>query len=318
MKKQSYRPTQIVIDEVVGYTELHDAIQRNQMHKFQLLVRQFEVNATDINGNTPIFLAILEPENGLELIKLLVENGANINHKNNIDQTALHWAVLEQDQAMVQYLIENGADIFQKDVMRRSALHFASENEVNKQLQSFLTNQFVTKLDQAIASIDNEQYRLLLSVYFKLIQKNYGKHPEKFATLATELATVVHEVPKLLHDGKNVEAKSVINEFYQHSSSVLADKKALRVLGIITLSLLALASGAAIGLAAGSAIFAGITAFDTLVGVTIAGFTASQALVSATTATFFAATALAASTSPLFGNDKKAAEIKDNAIAISA
>lgn len=309
---------QLTAMEQLGYTELHDAIQSNHMPKFKLVVRQFDVNAPDNSGNTPIFHAVLEPENGLAMMDLLVKNKADVNQKNNIAQTALHWAVMEKNKEMAQFLIENGADIFQKDVMRRSVLHFALQSEVDESLQHYLQDQFVSKLDKAINSIEHEHYRNLLSTYFTMLKKNYKNHPEKFATLTTELATVVRDVPELLHDKKNVEAKNLIHEFYQHSSKVLADKKVLRVLGIIAISLLALASGAAIGLAAGSTLLAGATALDALVGVSVAGFTATQTLMGASVATLFAGTALGASKHAMFANNGKAADIKDNAIAASA
>jgi hypothetical protein len=310
--------TQLTAIDALGQTELHDAIQRNNMPKFNYAVRQFDVNAQDNYGNTPIFLAVQEPENGLVMMDLLVKNKADINHKNKIQQTALHWAVVEKNKEMIEYLIHNGADIFQKDVMRRSVLHFALQSEVDESLQEYLLDQFVGKLNEAIDSIEHEHYRSLLTTYFGMLQKSYKNHPEKFATLATELATVVRDVPELLHDKKNVEAKNLVHEFYEHSSKVLTDKKVLRVLGIIAISLLALASGAAVGLAAGSTLLAGATALDALVGVSVAGFTATQTLVGASAATLFAGTALGISKHAMFANDDKAADIKDNAIMASA
>lgn len=67
------------------------------------------IKKTDSNGNT---LLILASGNGyLEMVKLLIEMGININAVNNDGTTALQIAEENGYNKIVEYLIKQGADI---------------------------------------------------------------------------------------------------------------------------------------------------------------------------------------------------------------
>jgi len=51
----------------------------------------------------------------LEIIKLLIENGVNINEKDDNNKTALFYATKYGQVEIVKLLIENGANINEKD-----------------------------------------------------------------------------------------------------------------------------------------------------------------------------------------------------------
>ena len=60
------------------------------------------------------------------MVKFLIENGADINIKNNNGDTVLHEAVLIKDNLeVVKLLIENGADINIKNNNGDTVLHYA-------------------------------------------------------------------------------------------------------------------------------------------------------------------------------------------------
>ena len=61
----------------------------------------------------------------LEMTKLLVENGANINTRDESGYTPLHWSVFNRRQEVVKYLIMQGADPTAKSNDGQTALEFA-------------------------------------------------------------------------------------------------------------------------------------------------------------------------------------------------
>lgn len=75
-----------------------------------------DVNFVDAVGNTPIFYAC-ESEN-LGYVKLLIDAGANVNHQNNRGDTILHNTIKyinEPDKNILSMLIQAGASIYIKD-----------------------------------------------------------------------------------------------------------------------------------------------------------------------------------------------------------
>ncbi|KAI9774707.1 MAG: hypothetical protein M1839_001668 [Geoglossum umbratile] len=85
-----------------------------------------EVNAGDEGGRTALHWAV---RNGREaVVKLLVEKGAEVNAKDRDGRAALHWAVWNGHEAVVKLLIEEGAEVNAKDIYGWMALHAAVWN----------------------------------------------------------------------------------------------------------------------------------------------------------------------------------------------
>ena len=69
----------------------------------------FKIDSEDERGNT--LLLIAAQNSNLELIKMLLLRGANVNHQNASGNTALHFALaFDQEGVIGEYLIERGAD----------------------------------------------------------------------------------------------------------------------------------------------------------------------------------------------------------------
>ncbi|KAF7283620.1 hypothetical protein GWI33_023258 [Rhynchophorus ferrugineus] len=66
-------------------------------------------NLRDINGDTPISLALNEGYN--DLVPLLIEGKADINIRNGKDFTLLHQAIMKEDSKTSVFLLEHGVDI---------------------------------------------------------------------------------------------------------------------------------------------------------------------------------------------------------------
>ncbi len=87
----------------------------------------FDINAKVIDdGTTALMLASAEGQ--AEVVKFLIENGANINASKRYGYTPLMLAIKKNQAAIVQLLIENGADIHAKNELDETPLLIAVEN----------------------------------------------------------------------------------------------------------------------------------------------------------------------------------------------
>lgn len=73
--------------------------------------------------NEPLKLAIIK--GNLDIVKLLIEKGANINVKYDLYNTPLHIAMINGNLEIVKLLIEKGADVNAKNETNDTPLHIA-------------------------------------------------------------------------------------------------------------------------------------------------------------------------------------------------
>ncbi|MCX6771533.1 MAG: ankyrin repeat domain-containing protein [Candidatus Micrarchaeota archaeon] len=98
--------------------------------------KHIDVNIRDDLGAQPIHIAAFR--GNLELVKSLVENGADVNSKGPGDATPLHDAVTMSHakvkgadyEGIVCFLIEKGADVNAKNKMGYLPLDFAKNKKV--------------------------------------------------------------------------------------------------------------------------------------------------------------------------------------------
>ncbi|KAF6801170.1 ankyrin repeat protein [Colletotrichum sojae] len=69
-----------------------------------------KTDSLDWKGQTPLFAAIGGPENDIGMLNLLVDYGAEVNHKDRNGITPLHYASIEGAVRPVRFLLEKGAD----------------------------------------------------------------------------------------------------------------------------------------------------------------------------------------------------------------
>ena len=86
-----------------------------------------DVNAKDELGKTVLHLATREGH--VEIVKILIEKGADVDVKDNERYTALHWATLDGHIEIAKILIEMDADVDARDIYGWTALHVAAGNE---------------------------------------------------------------------------------------------------------------------------------------------------------------------------------------------
>lgn len=101
------------------------AADRADLKIMQMLIDAgANLNHRNIHQDTPLLLAILDGEER-EPVQLLIRSGADVNAQNVHGATALIWAVRENDPAIALMLIDKGADISLRDKEGRTALDWA-------------------------------------------------------------------------------------------------------------------------------------------------------------------------------------------------
>lgn len=93
-----------------GTTSLHVAARAGFTNLAQfLLSRGARVDAVDNRGRTALHIAAVS-DDGIEMAKLLVANGANLNAQDETDTTPLVAAIQRKGIAMGRFLLDHGAD----------------------------------------------------------------------------------------------------------------------------------------------------------------------------------------------------------------
>jgi ankyrin repeat protein len=88
------------------FTALHQAVRKNRLQMVKMLLKAgADVSLLDIWGRTPLHYACCT-----EVVILLRENGALLNHKDSYDRTLLHRVMYECDNVFACFLLEIGAD----------------------------------------------------------------------------------------------------------------------------------------------------------------------------------------------------------------
>ena len=95
------------------------------------------VNTQMKNGNTPLMLAV--NNNNIEVVKLLISKGADVNAIDEFDRSALFFAVSNDNIGIAKVLINNGADVNIESKLRQTPLMLAVDKN-NKDMINLLTN----------------------------------------------------------------------------------------------------------------------------------------------------------------------------------
>ncbi|MCJ7454471.1 MAG: ankyrin repeat domain-containing protein, partial [Wolbachia endosymbiont of Homalodisca vitripennis] len=105
-------------------TSLHLAAQNGDLDQVKLLFDNGgNIEAQDEFGKTPILCAA---EAGKwSIVEFLLDNGANINNETTYQETPLHCAVQEGNLDIVKFLFDRGADIESQNAYNEKPLHLA-------------------------------------------------------------------------------------------------------------------------------------------------------------------------------------------------
>lgn len=92
----------------IGYTPLHYACYNGGVQIAFTLIKGSgtDVNESDNEGNTPIMLAALS--GSYPIVRILAENGANLDTVNNKGLSIIDFAIYSKDRAVIEYLMHIG------------------------------------------------------------------------------------------------------------------------------------------------------------------------------------------------------------------
>ena len=181
---------------ISGFTSLYRAVRSDSIKIVDILLKNGAKPSIDIIDTSQFYsclhLAVLNKSN--TIIKLLIDNGANINIKDSKSQTPLHHAVSQGSLEIVKLLIKSGADISSKTINGQTPLHFAVSQgslEIVKLLiesgaNISLTNNYgQTPLHIAAKKKDSlAMIKLLIKSGAEISpEDNYGHTPEDYAKL---------------------------------------------------------------------------------------------------------------------------------------
>ncbi|KAI9894511.1 MAG: hypothetical protein M1814_001865 [Vezdaea aestivalis] len=114
------------IDKNSYFLTLFEAVKRGDDDKVSLLLQEkgFDIDLKELSsGRTALHEAVMNEQE--LVVKLLLENGADIEAKNSHGSTALVLAAFGGEEQIVKLLLENGADIEAKNSSGLTALLMA-------------------------------------------------------------------------------------------------------------------------------------------------------------------------------------------------
>jgi len=96
----------VTVQDSSGSTPLHYAVVYNAFDVAKALVEKNDklLAIEDKYGNEPLWTAVFNARGNYEFVKLFVENGANVNHKNKVDKSPLDLAIDMGDKSLISIL----------------------------------------------------------------------------------------------------------------------------------------------------------------------------------------------------------------------
>lgn len=113
----------------------------------------------DVDGFTKLHVAILHNiEPAINALITLVSDSSYLNLRNYCGQTALHLAVLLNQESTVRKLIDAGADINIRDYRCNTPLHLACMNDITSCIQTIISAVSSHKEQKLLANLEQWNY----------------------------------------------------------------------------------------------------------------------------------------------------------------
>lgn len=113
-----------------GNTPVHFAVQTGNLNLVkQIIARRANVNVANVYGLRPLHYA-----RSVEMAKLLISGGADVQGNSTKGTTPLHYAVRSKNLPYVKYLMDRGAQVNKTDEHGNTPLHYASNLAIARAL----------------------------------------------------------------------------------------------------------------------------------------------------------------------------------------
>ncbi|WP_374699574.1 ankyrin repeat domain-containing protein [Wolbachia endosymbiont (group A) of Limnophora tigrina] len=188
-----------------------------------------DVNAKDGLNRTALHYAALCGRK--EIVEFLISKEADVNAKDRFERTALHHAALYGRKEIVEFLTSKGADVNAKDGLNRTALHYAAFNDHTKIKEALFGRGADFDVDEPLF-LHNDAKNGRVGIVGILLQEGtnvnavdlYGKTPLDYAKN--------QDLVKALLDAGG---RSFVEEHNNKAMIVKARNKAMIASGVTTL-----------------------------------------------------------------------------------
>ena len=119
-----------------GRTPLHTAAERHLDIAKLLLEQGADINVQDKHGKTSLHAA--QEGHEQQVIELLLEQGAKVDARDNLGKTTLHYSAGDgaiKEEEIVKLLINAGADVNARDDEGKTPLHYAVEEREKRNVE---------------------------------------------------------------------------------------------------------------------------------------------------------------------------------------
>lgn len=118
--------------------DIHELARKGDVDGVKALIAKDPqlVNAKDKDGRTPLHWACRGVH--LDVVKLLVEKGADVNAEDNNKIVPLHSLATRNNAPAIAVLLDNGAEVDHEDYGRNTALHYAAMNDATDAVEILL------------------------------------------------------------------------------------------------------------------------------------------------------------------------------------
>jgi len=125
-------------------TLLIHAIRNNWPNIIKHLIESgADINIRDIDGSTPLHIAT--NSSNIDIVKYLILSGADINQVDNYGRTPLYNATIQSNIDMIKYLVESGANIDACNANGFTSLHLAAIVTQNLDIVEYLLDSGIDK-----------------------------------------------------------------------------------------------------------------------------------------------------------------------------
>ena len=119
-------PAVVSSTDKMGKTALHIAAASNQLDAATFLIEHgVDLNAKDKNGGFTALDMALSSAHYIDMVRLLIERGANVNTASSQGITPLDEAAMRGQKDAIELLVAKGADLNARDVKRNTPLLWA-------------------------------------------------------------------------------------------------------------------------------------------------------------------------------------------------